>query len=25
VQVDIYRANDDEIGATATVNFAAVD
>ena len=24
VQVDIYRANDDEIGATATVNFAAV-
>jgi uncharacterized protein (TIGR00369 family) len=25
VQVDIYRANDDEVGATATVNFAAVD
>ena len=25
VQVDIYRANDDELGATATVNFAAVD
>jgi uncharacterized protein (TIGR00369 family) len=25
VQVDIYRGNDDEIGATATVNFAAVD
>jgi len=25
VQVDIYRANDDQIGATATVNFAAVD
>ena len=24
VQVDIYRGNDDEIGATATVNFAAV-
>ena len=24
VQVDIYRANDDEIGATVTVNFAAV-
>lgn len=25
VQVDIYRGNDDEVGATATVNFAAVD
>ena len=25
VQVDIYRGNDDELGATATVNFAAVD
>lgn len=25
VQVDIYRGNDDQIGATATVNFAAVD
>ena len=25
VQVDIYRANDDQLGATATVNFAAVD
>jgi hypothetical protein len=25
VQVDIYRGNDDEIGATATVNFAAVE
>jgi uncharacterized protein (TIGR00369 family) len=25
VQVDIYRANDDQVGATATVNFAAVD
>ncbi len=25
VQVDIYRANDDQIGATATVNFAAVE
>jgi len=25
VQVDIFRGNDDEIGATATVNFAAVD
>ena len=24
VQVDIYRGNDDEIGTTATVNFAAV-
>jgi uncharacterized protein (TIGR00369 family) len=24
VQVDIYRGNDDELGATATVNFAAV-
>jgi uncharacterized protein (TIGR00369 family) len=24
VQVDIYRANDGEMGATATVNFAAV-
>jgi uncharacterized protein (TIGR00369 family) len=24
VQVDIYRGNDDEVGATATVNFAAV-
>lgn len=25
VQVDIYRANDDELAATATVNFAAID
>lgn len=25
VQVDIYRGHDDEVGATATVNFAAVD
>lgn len=25
VQVDIYRGNDDEVGATATVNFAAVN
>lgn len=25
IQVDIYRGNDDQIGATATVNFAAVD
>ena len=25
VQVDIYRGNDGEVGATATVNFAAVD
>jgi acyl-coenzyme A thioesterase PaaI-like protein len=25
VRVDIYRGNDDEIGATATVNFAAVE
>jgi hypothetical protein len=25
VQVDIYRGNDHEIGATATVNFAAVE
>ncbi|MDT5011944.1 MAG: hypothetical protein QOH57_3561 [Mycobacterium sp.] len=24
VQVDIYRGNDDEMAATATVNFAAV-
>lgn len=24
VQVDVYRGNDDEVGATATVNFAAV-
>ena len=25
VQVDIYRGNDDELAATATVNFAAID
>lgn len=25
VQVDIFRGNDGELGATATVNFAAVD
>lgn len=24
VQVDIFRGNDDELGATATVNFAAI-
>ena len=24
IQVDIYRGDDDELGATATVNFAAV-
>ena len=25
IQVDIYRGNDDEMAATATVNFAAVN
>jgi uncharacterized protein (TIGR00369 family) len=25
IQVDIYRSDDGELGATATVNFAAVD
>lgn len=25
VQVDIYRGNDDQLAATATVNFAAID
>jgi uncharacterized protein (TIGR00369 family) len=25
VQVDIFRGNDDELAATATVNFAAID
>jgi hypothetical protein len=25
IQVDAYRGNDDQVGATATVNFAAVD